>query len=395
MNLCKCSREFQNNGAYQTHLKTCKGEQVDFEKIRILYRSGLLISQIKRQCNYTRKIILFALKDEIKKSRSDIAKIAHQDIIREQCKINYKICDICNRSISLSNFERHYNSHNKYNSHCRNEYGENQQIILKLYFEGFSIRDIVQKGYKRSDVRYALSGHRRSKSEASILAHKLKPESFKLNEQTKDKIRQARLKYLKEHPEDTAWRTKKISYPEKLFQQLIEQNNLTSKYDIVREYSFFPYFIDFAFVNIKLAIEIDGSQHWLKESKIERDKEKEEVLVAKGWKLYRIPEFKIKKDFQNTQIEFLEYLNTLELQPKVFTFDNEIIEYEKVKQQNRSLRKQKAEQYFQNLEDEFEKRKKDFESIDKTWGWIGQLSKLWGISHTQVRRYIKNRILCS
>lgn len=253
------------------------------------------------------------------------------------------------------------------------------------------IRDIIQKGYKRSDVRCTLSGKKRSKSEASILAHKLKPESFKLNEQTRDKIRQARLRYLQEHPKDTAWRTKKISYPEKLFQNLIEQNNLTEKYDIVREYSFFPYFIDFAFINIKLAVEIDGSQYWLKESKIKRDKEKEDALVAKGWKIYRIPEFKIKKDFSSIEKDFLEYLSTIELQPKVFTFENEIIEYEKIRRQNKLLKQQKSAQYFQMLDDEFEKRKKDFESIDKTRGWVSELSKLWGISHTQVRRYIENR----
>lgn len=99
-------------------------------------------------------------------------------------------------------------------------------------------------------------------------------------------------------------------------------------------------------------------------------------------------DYLFRKSWEN---EFLEYLDTIKSQPKIFTFENEIIEYEKIKQQNKLLKQQKTRQYFQNLDNEFEKRKKDFENIDKTWGWVGELSKLWGVSHTQVRRYIENR----
>lgn len=37
---------------------------------------------------------------------------------------------------------------------------------------------------------------------------------------------------------------------------------------------------------------------------------------------------------------------------------------------------------------EYSKRIKDYNSIDKSRGYIGKLSKKWGISHTQVRRFI-------
>jgi very-short-patch-repair endonuclease len=92
---------------------------------------------------------------------------------------------------------------------------------------------------------------------------------------------------MKEHPEQTAWRIKNMSYPEKCFQKILEDNGLDKKYLIYREYSVFPYFIDFAFINEKVAVEIDGSQH-LEEERKKRDKEKDKLLLSKGWKVLRI-----------------------------------------------------------------------------------------------------------
>jgi hypothetical protein len=65
-------------------------------------------------------------------------------------------------------------------------------------------------------------------------------------------MREKRLSFMKEHPEKTAWRQSNMSYPEKCFQDIIKENNLDKKYLIYREYSVFPYFIDFAFINVVL-----------------------------------------------------------------------------------------------------------------------------------------------
>ena len=37
----------------------------------------------------------------------------------------------------------------------------------------------------------------------------------------------------------------------------------------------------------------------------------------------------------------------------------------------------------------FEMRRRDYDNIIKTRGYIGKLSKMWGVSHTQVRRFIE------
>ena len=167
---------------------------------------------------------------------------------------------------------------------------EEKEQIIKDYVENFfSLKDIYKKYSIKSKiwVDKLLDGKKRSFSEANKIAHKKHPNSFRHSEETKDKIRKARLNWMKEHPEQTAWRKKNMSYPEKCFKKILEDNGLDKKYLIYREYSVFPYFIDYAFVNEKLAVEIDGSQH-LEEDRKNRDEKKDALLLSKGWKILRI-----------------------------------------------------------------------------------------------------------
>ena len=122
-----------------------------------------------------------------------------------------------------------------------------------------------------------------------------------------------RLEFMKNNPDKTAWRLSNISYPEKLFIEYVEKNGLDKKYSIVREYSVFPYFIDFAFVNQMVAIEIDGSQHLLPERK-ERDDKKDKLLNELGWLVIRVSEKEIKSDIEEVFTKIVPLLNE---KPKV------------------------------------------------------------------------------
>lgn len=167
---------------------------------------------------------------------------------------------------------------------------EEKGQIIKDYVENtLSIREVCKKYNINSKewVRKLLGENIRNFSEANKIAHKKHPNSYKLSEEAKDKIRKARLNWMKEHPEQTAWRLKNMSYPEKCFKKILEDNGLDKKYLIYREYSVFPYFVDFAFINEKLAVEIDGSQH-LEEDRKKRDVKKDKLLLSKGWKILRI-----------------------------------------------------------------------------------------------------------
>ena len=173
--------------------------------------------------------------------------------------------------------------------------------IINDYVNGLlTIKDIKNKYNIKSNsyIGKILKGYTRSISEANIIAHKNKPDVFKHSEKTKQKIREHRLKFMKEHPEQTAWRKRNLpSYPEQCFIKFLQEYSYDKYYYIEREYSIFPFYIDFAFVDVKVAIEIDGSQHILDENRIERDKEKDKTLIDKGWKVLRISENAVKTDW--------------------------------------------------------------------------------------------------
>jgi very-short-patch-repair endonuclease len=85
----------------------------------------------------------------------------------------------------------------------------------------------------------------------------------------------------------TGWKFRKEgipSYPEQYFMKLFKKNKIVGW---KKEFKVGKWFIDFAFIDIKLALEIDGSQHLLEERK-EHDKIKDEYLKNNGWTVFRI-----------------------------------------------------------------------------------------------------------
>lgn len=111
----------------------------------------------------------------------------------------------------------------------------------------------------------------------------------KLSEETKEKISDA---MKKAHSDGRAWNigmsrwNNKPSYPETFFINVIE-NEFNNK-NYIREYPFHKYSLDFAWVNQKKVIEIDGSQHQRFDEIKKRDNEKELLLLKEGWQLLRI-----------------------------------------------------------------------------------------------------------
>lgn len=82
------------------------------------------------------------------------------------------------------------------------------------------------------------------------------------------------------------WQTRKNrppSYPEKVTIDYFNKRNI--KFE--RELKIGKYFIDFAFIDKKIALEIDGRTHDDKEV-LEKDERKTKFLELNGWDVYRI-----------------------------------------------------------------------------------------------------------
>lgn len=193
---------------------------------------------------------------------------------------------------------------------------EDIEKLRNEYKSGFSIREICTKYGIKSKWWFCrqISDISRDLSTSCKLAHKKYPDSFKQTEKTREKIRSARLRFMKEHPEETAWRKRnKPSYPESCFIKYLKSRGYDKKYEIEREKSFFPYFVDFAFNELKLAIEIDGSQHITDEKRIESDTKKDKLLNDLGWKVIHYTEQVVKKDWdlidQTLDLNHMEKLN--------------------------------------------------------------------------------------
>lgn len=79
----------------------------------------------------------------------------------------------------------------------------------------------------------------------------------------------------------------KKSYPEEFFTKVIENEFLDKNYEY--NYLFFQYRLDFAWVNKKKCIEIDGAQHQRSSAQRESDIRKDAKLRDNGWSVLRIP----------------------------------------------------------------------------------------------------------
>ena len=125
----------------------------------------------------------------------------------------------------------------------------------------------------------------RTMSEGTKLSMKLNPRNH--TEESKKKISESRKKYLIKNPDKVPYllnhSSKGESYPEKYFDKIFK-----NKFEYKRYLPINLYHIDIAVINKKIAIEIDGDQHYLDNKIIESDKRKNKFLIEDGWDIIRI-----------------------------------------------------------------------------------------------------------
>lgn len=94
------------------------------------------------------------------------------------------------------------------------------------------------------------------------------------------------------------------SYPEKVTMDYLDHNDIIYN----REYKIGKYFIDFAFIDKKIALEIDGRTHD-DESVIEKDLRKDCFLKSNGWYVFRIKWFNDGKHYDRLKAFIEQMIN--------------------------------------------------------------------------------------
>ena len=197
----------------------------------------------------------------------------------------------------IKNIDKMHNVEMKTIKEIAENYGIARTTVMRICkIHGIKTRTISEDNYRR----YSEMTEEQIKAQTEK-AHKGIRELFKNPEWKETQIR-------KVHEAQNFC----ISAPERLFQKLMNENG----YFPISQYSegMAGFMIDFAFPDIKLAIEIDGEYwHNLPQTR-KRDKCKNYFLrVKKGWELIRIPACDFTKNTDHYIWEVIQTIETLKV----------------------------------------------------------------------------------
>jgi len=178
------------------------------------------------------------------------------------------------------------------------------------YDSGMTWRDLQNK-YQVAAAslhKATLRGDFKSRSHSDALKLHIKINGArKLSNETKQKISAIRIKYLQENPDKVPYvinHSCKESYPEKVFRIALESEGITGWQ---QNYRVGIYAFDFAFIDSKIDVEIDGGTHSLE--KVKRIDERRDAWSSnQGWTVIRFPANRVKTDVAGCITELKEAL---------------------------------------------------------------------------------------
>ncbi len=125
--------------------------------------------------------------------------------------------------------------------------------------------------------------------------------------ESKEKLSKAAIKYLENNPDKVPYllnHSSKQSYPEKIFEKALIKNNISQW---TQKYRIYIYEYDFAFIDLKIDVEIDGSTH--NSEKVKKiDKRRDKWSKKNGWRVLRFKAKDVQKDVQKCINKLLKYL---------------------------------------------------------------------------------------
>lgn len=226
-------------------------------------------------------------------------------------------CKYCGKLIRANNIRRHEDSH-------ENSFSSPKDYSFKLNHEGLD----CQFCGKTCKNRNSLCNHERlckenpNKQESNLIRH-IRSDSYtvwnkgltketsdsvkqhsesliafyeqhdgpwkgrKHTEEEKQKIGAGVKRFLEANPEMVPYKrnhSSKESYPELYFTDLFEAEGIK----LEKQFPVKSYRLDFCDPDKKVAIEIDGEQHYVDMKMIDHDEKRDQVLTSLGWHVYRI-----------------------------------------------------------------------------------------------------------
>lgn len=243
------------------------------EKLTDLVNLGLTIPGISKEMSLSIPAIVRGMQKFGLKSKSLQKK--YEKIECSECHKIFK---------SLKTNKRKFCSRNCSLNHNKKILQENREIINK------KISQKLKKIDSNGVCLYCHSDFLKQRKNSIYCSRRCKSKHLSNLPENKERVSRFFSKLTKKRHEEgdcsIGWQSRnklKLSYPEKLTFDYMENNNI----DFERELKVGKYFIDFAFINKKIALEIDGRTHDDIEV-IEKDTRKNDFLKKRGWIVYRI-----------------------------------------------------------------------------------------------------------
>lgn len=227
-------------------------------------------------------------------------------------KRNKKECPNCKRSISISNFNKHYDA-------CINERTQVPKFSIEEKFINVDNKFKCKECSKVFETKSAAAGHYwaqhteegrkhvvnhttsgwnkgitawnkglTTKTDDRVKAGAIKNSITKKGkpgtphtEETKKRISETLKKYMENNPDRVPYilnHSSKISYPEQYFIDCF-----SDLIDATFQYPVFRYKLDFVNIKEKLYFEVDGNQHYSDKKIVAHDIERTEKLLELGW----------------------------------------------------------------------------------------------------------------
>jgi len=185
---------------------------------------------------------------------------------------------------------------------------------------------------------------------------------------------------------------KRMSRPEKTFNAILNEDEFFNQFTIKYGLSVGKYFLDFALIDRKIDIEIDGVQHLRSAQAIKHDLIRDEYLTSLGWRVYRIS-VKEFTDFSYMILNLKKFILSMENYRK---YDTNTVLNEYKKSNKYGTRKDYSKAIKLKNDKLAEPIIKELLSSDidfSKFGWVNQASKIIGISAPKVNQWMKRHML--